>query len=113
MTNLQRLEMEIKDIVLTEDEKIVYLMENDLTHSNEYDPQSKVNKRNIYKTALSILESIANQPSQMKNYKKDDVNISAFSEHLQARIDQLEKKIRQMHIDESNPDSDYFVLFNC
>jgi hypothetical protein len=73
MTNLKRLQMEIKDINLIDDEKIVYLMENDLAHNAEYNPQSNTNKRNIYKTALSILESIANQPGQMKNYKKDDI----------------------------------------
>lgn len=73
MTNLKRLQMEIKDINLIDDEKIVYLMENDLANNAEYNPQSNTNKRNIYKTALSILESIANQPGQMKNYKKDDI----------------------------------------
>jgi hypothetical protein len=111
MTNSERLLIEIKDIDLSPDEVTVYLMENDLTANNEYDPESATNKRNIYKTALSILESIANQPSQMKNYKKDDISVSQFAENIQNRIEQLERKIRQMRIDDTKPESNTFILF--
>lgn len=112
MTNLERLQMEIKDIVLTEDEQEVYLQENSLSPDGEYNPQSIINKRNILKTALSILESIANNPTTMKNYKKDDITISKFSENIQNRIEQLERKIRQMSINDEMSDSNYFMLFN-
>ena len=50
---------------------------------------------NILKSALSILESVANQPALMKDYKQDDISISQFHENLQNRIDQLEIKIRR------------------
>ena len=96
MTNLQRLQMEIKGIDLSQNELEIYLMESDLTPHTKYEPQSNTNKRNILKSALSILESIANQPQLMKNYKHDDITVSQFHENLMARIDQLEQRIRQI-----------------
>lgn len=96
MTNSDRLLMEIKGIDLIPDEIDIYLAENDLTATTEYVPTSNTNKRNILKTALSILESVANQPALMRNYKQDDMSVSQFAENLQNRIDQLEIKIRQI-----------------
>jgi len=112
MTNLQRLMLEIKGIDLDQNELIVYLEENGLKAHDEYNPQSATNKRNIYKTALSILESIANNPSLMKSYKLDDMTISDFHENLLNRIDQLERKIRQMKTDEQEQTGNVFMLFN-
>ncbi|KYD26205.1 hypothetical protein [Geobacillus sp. B4113_201601] len=109
MTNLQRLMLEIKGIELDQNELIVYLEENCLKAHDEYVPSSATNKRNIYKTALSILESIANNPKLMKSYKLDDMTISDFHENLLARIDQLERKIRSMKDDEQEQ---VFMLFN-
>lgn len=111
MNNLERLKLEIKDINLTEPELSIYLQENSLTPTEEYNPELNTNKRNILKTALSILESIANNPNLMKNYKKDDITISQFSENIQARIEQLERKIRQMSINDEVAESSYFMLF--
>ncbi|WP_409174827.1 hypothetical protein [Brevibacillus fortis] len=111
MTNLQRLEMEIEGISLTQEHLRVYLAENGLISTNEYLSTSNTNKRSIYKSALSILESIANNPMLMKNYKLDDMTVSAFAENLQSRIDQLERKIRQMQNDDGNGESSYFMLF--
>lgn len=110
MTNLQRLLLEVKGINLSQDELTVYLMEADLKPHSEYNPQSATSKRNIYRSALSILESIANNPSTMKNYKEDDMSVSDFAENVQSRIDQLDRKIRSMKTDES--DSNFFMLFN-
>ncbi|MFV2049640.1 hypothetical protein CJ195_21905 [Bacillus sp. UMB0899] len=110
MTNLQRLLLEVKGINLSQDELIVYLMEADLNPHSEYNPQSATSKRNIYRSALSILESIANNPSTMKNYKEDDMSVSDFADNIQSRIDQLERKIRTMKTDDS--DSNFFMLFN-
>ncbi|MBU9720541.1 MULTISPECIES: DUF6706 family protein [Bacillaceae] len=107
MTNLQRLEMEIKGINLSQNELQVYLLESNLTPHTEYNPESK---KAIYQSALSILESIANQPSLMKSYKYDDMTVSDFAEHIQSRIDQLERKIRQMKTSEE--DTSFFMLFN-
>lgn len=112
MTNLQRLEIEIKGINMFQEESSIYLLESDLAPHTEYDAISATNKRNIYRAALSILESIANNPSTMKNYKQDDMTVWDFSENLQSRIDQLERKIRMMKTDEQS-DGNYFMLFNA
>lgn len=109
MTNLERLKMEIEGIDLTDDKLTIYLEENDLTATDEYAPTSKTNKKNILKTALSILESIANNPSLMKNYKTDDISISQFSENLNNRIDALDRKIRLIPDDTGFNDGASFV----
>ena len=112
MTNLQRLMLEIKGIELDQNELAVYLAENGLNPHDEYNPQSATAKRNIYKTALSILESIANNPSLMRSYKLDDMTITDFHENLLNRIDQLERKIRSMKTDEQEQQGNVFMLFN-
>ncbi|WP_273484723.1 hypothetical protein [Desulforamulus ruminis] len=114
MTNLERLQMETKGITLTPSELDIYLQENGLVSVNEYNPQSNTNKRNILKTALSILESIANQPQLMKSYKQDDITVSQFHENLQSRIDQLERKIREIPNDEKvyEDGANYFYMFS-
>lgn len=94
MTNIERLKLEIKGIDLTQEELNIYLQENSLTPEEEYNPASNTNKKNILKTALSILESIANNPQNMKNYKIDDMTITQFTENLNLRIDNLSRKIR-------------------
>lgn len=111
MTNLQRLEMEVQGITLTHEQLRMYLEENGIKHTDDYFPSSHTNKRSIYKSALSILESIANNPMLMKNYKQDDMTVSAFAENLQSRIDQLERKIRQMQMDDGKVESSFFMLF--
>lgn len=111
MTNLQRLLLEIKSINLQQDELSIYLQENGLNPHDEYQANSLSAKRNIYRTALSILQSIANNPQNLKNYRVDDMTISDFADNIQSRIDQLDRKIRTMPIDEL-ADSNYFMLFN-
>lgn len=101
MTNLERLKIEIKGIDYTDDELSIYLQENDLNLNDIYDPNNKINHRNILKTALAILESVANNPQLMKEYKTDDMTITQFSENLQNRIDALERKIRQISINDT------------
>lgn len=96
MTNLERLEIAVEGIDLYLPKLIIYLEENNLVFTDIYNPQSNSNKKAILKTALSILEDIANNPNNMKNYKNDDITISNFAENLQNRIEQLEKKIRQI-----------------
>lgn len=115
MTNLERLKMEIRDIDIKEEEMIVYLMESDLTHSDEYDAKSNSNKKAIYKTALSILESIANSPKMMKNYKVgQNITVTHFATNLEKRIDALRKKILAMRNDElvSENDASFVYMFN-
>lgn len=96
MTNLERLKIEIEGLNIENDKLIVYLMENNLEHDKDYNPQSKSNLKSIYKTAVSILESIANNPQAMKNYKTEDVSITHFHSNLMNRIDYLNRKIRMM-----------------
>ncbi|CAN7382340.1 hypothetical protein [Rossellomorea sp. LjRoot5] len=112
MNNLQRLELETKGIQLSQDELTVYLQENNLQPFDEYNPQSAVNKKNIYCSALSILESIANNPSNLKSYKLDDMTVSDFADSLMARIDQLDRKIRLLKDDDQiQNESTYLCCF--
>ncbi len=114
MTNSERLQMETKGITLTPSELDIYLLENGLDSNTDYDPTSNTNKRNILKTALSILESIANQPALMKSYKQDDISVNQFHENLMARIDQLERKIREIPNDEKTYEdgANFFYMFS-
>lgn len=99
MTNIERLKMEVKGIDFTDTEIEVYMQENELSTTDNYVPTSNTNKKNILKTALSILESVANQPQLMKTFKLEDMSISQFSENLQTRIDALDRKIRMIKDD--------------
>lgn len=110
MNNLQRLQMEIKGVELQQDELIIYLSENGLEPFKEYIATSNSNKKAIYSTALSILESLANNPTLMRTIKVDDMTVSEFHENLLARIDQLERKIRTMPSSDNN-DSNIFMLY--
>lgn len=112
MTNYDRLEMEIRGITLMVGEYSIYLAEAGLIDSDEYDPQSNSNKRKIYSAALAILNSIANNPTLMKNYKEDDISVSDFAESLQNRIDQLERQIRMMSVSDDSSTTNTFMLFN-
>ncbi|MFB7303540.1 hypothetical protein [Heyndrickxia sporothermodurans] len=113
MNNLQRLQLETKGINLDQSELTVYLQENDLQPFEEYNPQSATSKRNIYRSALGALESIANNPSVMKSVKLDDMTVSDFHENLLSRIDQMERKIRQLKTDEQiATESNFFMLYS-
>ena len=95
MTNLQRLNLEININGAYTDEQLgVFLQENGLDATEDYDPNSNTNKKDIFKTALSILEAIANDPQFMKTYKTEDMTITDFADNLQNRIDALERRIR-------------------
>ena len=112
MNNLQRLELETKGIKLEQDELSIYLQENDLQPFTEYDPKSNTNKKNMYKSTLSVLESIANDVNRMKSVKVDDMTVSDFSDSIQNRIDQLDRKIRNLKTDEQlQNESSFFMLF--
>jgi len=102
MNNMQRLDMEIEGIKLTQEKKIVYLEETGLEPFENYNTKSNSNKKSIYKCALSILESIANNPELMREVKLDDMTVSNFSDSLQQRIGDLRILIRQMPDDNSN-----------
>ena len=75
MDNIERLQMEIGGIELPYEELLVYLEEEGINGDATYNASSKANKKAIYATALAILNSIANQPHAMKNYRQDDMTI--------------------------------------
>ncbi|MBB2482967.1 hypothetical protein H5P36_22660 [Bacillus sp. APMAM] len=112
MNNLQRVQLETKGVKLDQSELSIYLQENDLQPFEEYNPQSATNKRNIYRSALSVLESIASSPDTMKSYKMDDITIQDFHSRVLNQIDNLERKIRQMKTDDQlKGESNFFMLF--
>ena len=100
--NMQRLDMEIEGIKLTQGKKIIYLEETGLEPFGNYNTISNSNMKSIYDCTLSILESIANNPELMREVKLDDMTVSNFSDSLQQRIEALQKRIRQMPDDNSD-----------
>lgn len=111
MDNLARIKMELRGINIPDDELTVYLMENDLTDITEYDPESNTNKKKIYKTALSVLESIANDTNTLKNYKTEDLSITHFHTNLMNRIDDLRRKINIMVDDDLKSENDAIFVW--
>ena len=103
MLNIERLQMEIVGLDLPHEELNIYLQEEGLDRYSEYNASSIANKRAIYASALSVLNSLANQPHLMKNYKQDDMTVSEFAKQLQNRINQLEMKVRQMPNSDATP----------
>lgn len=100
MTTLERIKLELQEITFTDIELLIFAQENGIPDASaEYDPESNDSKRNMYKTVLSILEAIANNPALMKNYKNDDITITDFADSIQARISMLERKIRLLPSD--------------
>ena len=112
MLNSHRLLLEVgSGITLTDDEVQVYLKEAGLIGTAVYDSDLPGNRKKIYQAALAILNSIANDPIGMKNYKVDtDLTISQFAENIQNRIDQLERQIRTMP--EQAAQGNTFMLFS-
>ena len=109
MTNLERLKMDIKGINFTDAELEIYLLENNLAATSEYTKQDNLN---ILKTTLAILESVANNPSMMKSYKTDDITVQDFAENLQNRIDQLNRKIREIEYKAENSGASFVYMFS-
>jgi DNA polymerase II small subunit/DNA polymerase delta subunit B len=104
--------MEVSIPAMGQDELSVYLQENNLEPFDEYNPKSATNKKQIYQSTLSVLESIASSPTNMKSYKFDDTTINDFHDNLLNRIDQLEHKIRTLKTDEQmQNESNFFMLF--
>ncbi|WP_342440603.1 hypothetical protein MHB65_12980 [Lysinibacillus sp. FSL K6-0075] len=110
ITNLQRLKMDINGIELDDTQLTVYLAENGLQATAQYNTDDTSNLKGIYATALSVLEGLANNPTMMKAIKLDDMTVSEFSDNIMKRIDQLDNKIRQIKV--SNNSSSTFLLYN-
>ncbi|MBT2290200.1 hypothetical protein J7E73_13820 [Paenibacillus albidus] len=113
MKYTERLQLETQGITLSPAELSIYLEEEGIIAPEaDYNPASNIDKRKIYLAALSILNSVANNPSLMKSYKSDDIMIGDFAESIQNRIDQLERKIRMMASNDTQVSSSTFMLFN-
>lgn len=114
MTNIDRLKMEVQESGFTDEQLTIYLEENYLNPNDDYSPTSNISKKNILKTALAILEAVANNPTYMKNIKNDDMTISQFSENLSNRIDALDRKIRLIPDDEQvyEDGATFIYMFN-
>lgn len=101
MTNLDRLKRELGNTDGFQDEELtMYLEENSLEGLSDYDTKSRTNRRNILKTTMSILESVANNPTLMRAYKTEDISIFQFHDNLMDRIESLRRKINLMADDE-------------
>ncbi len=106
MNNIERLELEVGIENIEIKQYQVYLEENGLDPLAEYEPTSNSNLKAIYQTAMSVLESIANNTNVMKNYKTEDISITHFYTNLMNRIDYLNRKIRMMPNDDDDFGSD-------
>ncbi|AKG35250.1 hypothetical protein [Paenibacillus durus] len=112
MKYIERLQLETQGITHSPDELSIYLEEEGITDpESEYSPSSSTEKRKIYAAALSILNGVANNPTLMKSYKSDDITVSDFADSIQNRIDQLERKIRMMAVNDTQASSSTFMLF--
>lgn len=113
MNHLERLKIEIPGVSIPDANLSIYLAEQSLSPTIEYVPENIDSKIAIYKCALAILESLANDPNLMKSYKTDDITVSEFADNLQSRIDQLDSKIRRLIADHnrSQQSSRTFYLF--
>ena len=58
MTNLERLRMSIEGINIEDNKLLIYLEENNLTSTDNYNPQSNTNKKQILKTSNMQVTSI-------------------------------------------------------
>lgn len=97
MINLERIKLEIQQSGFTDTELSIFLEESGLSPSDIYNTSSNDSKITICQTALSCLEAaIANNPNYFKDMKMDDISTSSFSDSIQSRIDQLERKLRSM-----------------
>ncbi|PAQ14990.1 hypothetical protein CD798_08055 [Bacillaceae bacterium SAOS 7] len=115
MNIIQRVQLETQGIELDQRELSIYCEENGLQPFNEYIPSDNTMKRKIYSTALSILESLSNNPENLRTLKLDDMTVSDFADSILKRIDHLEGKIRKMTIEEEknqSNNSNIFFLFD-
>lgn len=110
ITNLERLKMDINGIDLDDNKLTIYLLENGLQAGEQYNTNDTANLKAIYSTALSVLEGVANDITLMRTIKLDDMTVSEFHDNIMKRIDQLDNKIRQIKV--GNTNSSTFLFYN-
>ena len=62
INNLERLKMDIEGIDIDDKKLSIYLAENGLQATAQYNTDDTSNLKGIYATALSVLEGLANNP---------------------------------------------------
>lgn len=92
-TNLSRLKMEIEGVDIPDNKLIVYLMENNLEFESEY---TRSDRLNILKSALAVLNSLANNTNAMKKYSTGDISVTGYGEVIQNRISQLTRQVAEL-----------------
>ena len=92
MNNLNRLKLALSNKkYFTDEEYTVFLSENDLVATEEY---VKANEINLYKTVLTILESLANDTDLMRKIDIQDITTTGqASQYLENRIKEVKNKI--------------------
>ena len=92
MTNLQRLKLALNNKkYFTDEEYTVFLIENDLVATDTY---SKANEINLYKTVLTVLESISNDTDLMRKIDVEGITTTGqASQYLNTRIKEIKNKI--------------------
>ncbi|WP_413381219.1 hypothetical protein [Alkalihalobacillus sp. 1P02AB] len=110
-TNKEFLALETKGINITDEELEMYFYKVGLDSADTY---SNENEKKILKVAVLILESIANQPDTMKDYKNDDgISVTKFADNLHRRIQYLNGKIQELERKEnSHSNSSVFYMFD-
>lgn len=104
MQVLQRLKMELSNQQYFTDEQYTqFLMENDLTPTNEYD-KSTMQKQLLY-TVIDVLEAVTNDIDLMTGISTEFSDIGQAYDFLEARIQQVKDKILAI----PEPDDEY----NC
>lgn len=100
MNYIERVRMELQGINADTETLTVYLLENGILDPLvEYEATEK---RSILKTVVNVLESMANDPNLMKNYKLDDASVTQFHRNLTNRIETLKREISNMDMENSN-----------
>lgn len=92
MNNLSRLKLALSNKkYFTDEEYSVFLSENDLVATDEY---TKDNEINLYKTVLTILESLSNDTDLMRKIDVQDITTTGQAyQYLSARIKEVKNKI--------------------
>lgn len=92
MTVLDRLKLELAHKeYLTDEEYIIFLTENELTSTDEYN-KSTMQKFLLF-TVVDILEVVANDVDIMRKVETEFTTTSDAYKHLQGRIAQIKDRI--------------------
>lgn len=105
MQVLQRLKMELSNQqYFTDEQYIQFLVENDLTYTDEYDKPSM--QKNLLYTVLDVLEAVTNDIDLMTGISTEFSDIGQAYQFLEARIQQVKDKIASI----PDPEEEYLCF---